>query len=223
MQNKTNKQEQEAKIWICGQTKKPRALVKIPIGKEKQWEHNVLQNCQLFKTELVKKNWKVSKGCLFALLFIMATALYKLPYTIVFAFTLIYLPFLDRFCQTYLNNNLKCYMQIFPLSSLCSHMHTTQSLTANCVGILYAVSLRKKCCFAFRQKRFDFLECHPETQEIEGGKQTSLLWHIKTIVSLGIHHTPHSHSLLHLHAELSGTQDEEPDRENWEMLNWLTK
>lgn len=39
MQNKTNKQEQEAKIWIYGQTKKPRALVKIPIAKEKQWEH----------------------------------------------------------------------------------------------------------------------------------------------------------------------------------------
>lgn len=42
----------------------------------------------LFKAELVKMNWKVSKGCLFALLFIMANAFYKLPYTIVFAFIL---------------------------------------------------------------------------------------------------------------------------------------
>lgn len=57
------------------------------------------KNCQLFKAELVKMNWKFSKECLFALLFIMATALYKLPYTFFFSFTLIYLTFLDRFCQ----------------------------------------------------------------------------------------------------------------------------
>lgn len=117
------------------------------------------------------------------------TALYKLPYTIVFAFTLIYLTFLDRFCQNYLSNNLKCYMQIF-LSSLCSHTCTTQSLTANCVGIHYAVSLHKKCCFAFSQKRFDFLECHPETQELEGEKIDIATMTLKD--SCLLRDTPHS-------------------------------
>lgn len=43
------------------------------------------------------------------------------------------------------------------------------SLIANCTGIDYTVSLQKRCHFAFRQKRFDFLQYHPENKEIMGG------------------------------------------------------
>lgn len=158
-------------------------------------------------------NWRVSKGCLFAL-FITATALYKLPYTIVFAFTPIYLTFLDRFCQNCLNNNLMCYMQIFLCLSSTLTCIQCSSLTANCIEIHHAVSPHKGCCFAFRQKRFDFLKCHPETQEIErGGVGKALpLQHLQTIVSLGIHHTPHLGSLLHPHSQLSVTLEKEPEK-----------
>lgn len=158
-------------------------------------------------------NWRISKGCLFAL-FITATALYKLPYTIVFAFTPIYLTFLDRFCQNCLNNNLMCHMQIFLCLSSTLTCIQCSSLTANCIEIHHAVSLHKRCCFAFRQKRFDFLKCHPETLEIKrGGVGKALpLRHLQTIVSLGIHHTPHLHSLLHPHAELSVTLEKEPEK-----------
>lgn len=128
------------------------------------------KNCQLFKAELVKMNWKFSKECLFALLFIMATALYKLPYTFFFCLhpDLSYFPW-QILPELFNNNNLMCYMQIF-LSTL--HPHTQpSSLTANRMGIQHEVSLHKRCCFAFRQKRFYFFECHPETQEIRGKKE----------------------------------------------------
>lgn len=143
--------------------------MEVPIAEEEQ---RVRTQSTTKLSELVKMNWKVSKGCLFALLFIMATALYKLPYTIVFAFTLIYLTFLDRLCQNCLNNNLMCHMQILLcLPSTLTHTQPS-GLTASCTGISHAVSLRKRCCFAFRQKRFDFVECHPETQEIKGKRKT---------------------------------------------------
>lgn len=136
----------------------------------------------------------------------MATALYKLPYTIVFAFTLIYLTFLDRFCQYCLNNNLMCYMQISPcLPSALTHTQPSSLTAANCTGICHAVSLHKRCCFAFRQKRFDFLEFEE--------KKTLLLWHLKIIVSTGIPHTPRLHSLLHLQAELSAALQKARQRE----------
>lgn len=144
MQNK-NKWEKKKDLDLWPKPRRQEDLGRFPQQrKSNEWEHKVLQNCQLFKAELVKMNWKVSRGCLFALLFIMATALYKLPYTIVFAFTLIYLAFLDRFCQNCLNNNLMCCMQIFP--HLLSAQTRTQlsSLTAHCTGIHYTVSLHER-------------------------------------------------------------------------------
>lgn len=45
-----------------------------------------------------------------------------------------------------------------------------------------------------------------------GGGEMLPLWQLKTLVSLGIHHAPHSHSLLHLHAELSAELEKEPGR-----------
>lgn len=101
------------------------------------------------------------------------------------------------------------FPSIYPLSL---HIQNP-SLIANCTGIDYTLSLQKRCHFAFRQKRFDFLQCHPENKEIGGGGEMLPLWQLKTLVSLGIHHAPHSHSLLHLHAELSAELEKEPGRE----------
>lgn len=159
----------EKKSGFMTQTKKPRGPGEISTAKEEQeWEHKVLQNCQLFKAELVKMNWKVSRGCLFALLFIMATALYKLPYTIVFAFTLIYLAFLDRFCQNCLNNNLMCCTQIFP-HLLSAQTRTQRSRLMHIAQGSTIQFLYMKEATDFRQKRLDFLLKNPETLEIRGG------------------------------------------------------
>lgn len=79
----TNKQEQGTKKQIYDPNQEAKSACGDSHSRERGMSENTkyYKNCQLFKAELVKMNWKVSKECLFALLFIMATALYKLPYT----------------------------------------------------------------------------------------------------------------------------------------------
>lgn len=82
----TNKREQETKMQIYDPNQEAKSTCGDSQSKGRGMSENTkyYKNCQLFKAELVKMNWKFSKECLFALLFIMATALYKLPYTFFF-------------------------------------------------------------------------------------------------------------------------------------------
>lgn len=65
----------------------------------------------------------------------------------------------------------------------------------------------------FQTEKVDLFECHPEAQEIKRGEKK----YIATVMlkdSLGTLCIPHSHSLLHLHAELSEAPEKESERGN---------
>lgn len=107
------------------------------------------------------------------------------------------------------------FPSIYPLSL---HIQNPTVLLQIAQGSITQFLCKKDATLLSDRSGLTFFNAIQRTKKLwgEGGKKKKKilpLWQLKTLVSLGIHHAPHSHSLLHLHAELSAELEKEPGRE----------